>query len=176
MARPSRSVARGCDWWRGLGQLGDGTITLRELRAPDAPSSLGMAAVFFALNSGLTSIALALETGASPFQVWRGHARYLAVNYYAAASLATLAVGNGSGVNFTVVGLVVPLLILSYVAYREASTRIDKAHRHVGEVEHLYHAAVEMLAIAVDTNDQITHAHSPRPTAYARRGEGARHH
>jgi putative nucleotidyltransferase with HDIG domain len=125
-------------------------------------ASLGMAAVFFTLNSGLTSIAIALENGTSLYEVWRGHARYLAINYYAAASLATLAVGNGSGLNLTVVGLVVPLLILSYVTYREASTRVDEAHRHVGEVEHLYHAAVEMLAIAVDTKDQVTHGHIRR--------------
>jgi putative nucleotidyltransferase with HDIG domain len=129
-------------------------------------ASLGMAAVFFALNSGLTSIAVALENGTSPYEVWRGHARYLAINYYAAVSLATLAVGNGSGLNFVALGLVAPLLILSYVAYREASTRIDEAHRHVGKVEHLYQATVEMLAIAVDTKDQVTHGHVRRVQRY----------
>ena len=125
-------------------------------------ATIGMAAVFFVLNSSLTAVALALENGASAYDVWRAHAWYLAINYYAAASLATLAVGNASGLNLAAVGLVAPLLILSYVAYQGASRRIDEAHQHVCEVEHLYHAAVEMLAIAVDAKDQVTHGHIRR--------------
>ena len=132
-----------------------GTLTL-------VVATLAMTAVFFVLNSGLTSIALALENGTSPYEVWRGHAWYLAINYYAAASLAALAVGNGSHLNLAATGLIAPLLILSYVAYQEASTRVDEARRHVGEVEHLYYAAVEMLAIAVDAKDQVTHGHIRR--------------
>jgi putative nucleotidyltransferase with HDIG domain len=124
-------------------------------------ATIAMAAVFFGLNSGLTAIAVALETHVSPFDVWRRHAWYLAMNYYAAASLATLAVGQGS-INAAVVGLVAPLLMLSYVAYTEASGRVDEAQRHVGEVERLYQASVEMLAIAVDTKDQVTHGHIRR--------------
>jgi putative nucleotidyltransferase with HDIG domain len=122
-------------------------------------ATAGMATVFFVLNSALTSVAIALEIRTSPYEVWRRHAWFLGVNYYAAASFATLAVGHGSTLNVAVVGLVAPLLILSYVAYREASTRVDEVHRHVGEVEHLYRAAVEMLTIAVDAKDQVTHGH-----------------
>jgi len=131
-------------------------------------ATIAMAAVFFVLNSGLTALALALESGASPYEVWRRHAWYLAVNYYAAASLAALAVGHGSPIDPNVVGLVAPLLILSYVAYREASTRVDEAHRHVRELEHQYQAAVEMLAIAVDAKDQVTHGHIRRVQRYTR--------
>jgi putative nucleotidyltransferase with HDIG domain len=126
------------------------------------PATFVMAAVFFAMNSGLTAIAVALESGASPFAVWRSHAAYLVVNYQAAAALASLAVSTGPRINLSVAGLVAPLLLLSYVAYREASTRIDEAHRHVSDVERLYRASVEMLAIAVDAKDQITHGHIRR--------------
>jgi len=126
------------------------------------PAAVAMAGVFFLFNSGLTAIAVALESGASPFELWRSHAWYLAVNYHAAASVATLAVSSGARINFAVVGLVGPLLVLSYVAYREASTRADEAHRHVADVEHLYRASVEMLAIAVDAKDQVTHGHIRR--------------
>ncbi len=125
-------------------------------------ASLAMAALFFALNSGLTAIALALESGASASAVWRRHARSLAVNYYAAASIAALAVNEGGGVDFGAVALIVPLLILSYVAYQEASTRVDEAQRHVDDLERLHHAATEMLAIAVDSKDQVTHGHIRR--------------
>jgi len=126
------------------------------------PAAVAMAGVFFAFNSGLTAIAVAVENDISPYQVWKSHAWYLAVNYHAAASVATLAVSGGSRINFGVVGLVGPLLVLSYVAYREASTRVDEAHRHVTDVERLYRASVEMLAIAVDAKDQVTHGHIRR--------------
>jgi putative nucleotidyltransferase with HDIG domain len=126
------------------------------------PATVAMAAVFFALNSGLSAVAVALENGTSAYHIWRGHAWYLGVNYHAAASIATLAVSNESRINFGVVGLVAPLLVLSYVAYRESSRRVGEAQRHVAEVEHLYRASVEMLAIAVDAKDQVTHGHIRR--------------
>jgi putative nucleotidyltransferase with HDIG domain len=126
------------------------------------PATIAMAAAFFACNSGLSAIAVALEDGTSAYEFWRSHAWYLGVNYYAAASLAALAVSSGPRINFGVAGLVAPLLLLSYVAYREASSRVDEAHRHVEGIERLYRASVEMLAIAVDAKDQVTHGHIRR--------------
>jgi len=101
-------------------------------------ATIGMALVFFLLNSGLTAIAVALESEWSAYDVWRRHAMPLAINYYSAAAVASLAVVNGRAIDFQIVGLVVPLLVLSYLAYMEASRRIDEAHRHVEEVERLY--------------------------------------
>ncbi len=126
------------------------------------PATVAMAGAFFALNSGLNAIAVALENHTSAYRAWRTHAWYLAINYDAAASLATLAVAGPSTINFSVVGLAAPLLLLSYVAYREASVRSDQSRRHVEHVERLYRASVEMLAIAVDAKDQITHGHIRR--------------
>jgi putative nucleotidyltransferase with HDIG domain len=126
------------------------------------PATIAMAATFFALNSGLSALAVALESGASAYQVWKGHALYLAVNYHAAASLATMAVGTGPRINFSAAALAAPLLVLSYVAYREASSRADETRLHIADVERLYRASVEMLAIAVDAKDQVTHGHIRR--------------
>jgi len=125
-------------------------------------ATVAMAATFFVLNSGLSAVAVSLENGSSAFQFWRGHAWYLAVNYYAAASLAALAVNSGARINFGVATLALPLLLLSYVAYQEAAARVDETKRHLRDVEHLYRASVEMLAIAVDAKDQVTHGHIRR--------------
>jgi putative nucleotidyltransferase with HDIG domain len=126
------------------------------------PPALAMTATYFLLNSGLQAAAVAIEARVSAVGVWRQHALYLAINYYAAASLATLAVQNSSGLNLQVLGLVVPLLMLSYAAYKAAASRIEDAHQHVSEVEQLYQATVETLAIAVDAKDQVTHGHIRR--------------
>ncbi len=135
--------------------------------APVHPSSyllpaLAMAATYFLLNSLLQAIAVAIESGESVFAVWGQHALYLGINYYAAASLATIAVENASTVNLEVIGLVVPLLVLSYAAYKAAASRIEDADKHIDEVQRLYQATVETLAIAVDAKDQVTHGHIRR--------------
>lgn len=123
--------------------------------------TVAMTTTYFLLNSLLQSVAISLESRVSTFEVWRSHALYIGMNYYAAASLAALAVQN-SRMNLEVFGLVAPLLLLSYGAYRAAASRVADARRHVQEVEQLYQAAVETLAIAVDAKDQVTHGHIRR--------------
>jgi signal transduction histidine kinase/ActR/RegA family two-component response regulator len=103
--------------------------------------ALAMAATYFVLNSVLQAMAVAFESRGSILAVLKEHALYLGINYYAAASLATLAVENGSGVNLTVVGLAAPLLLLSYAAYKSAASRMEDAQRYIAKVEHLKEAA-----------------------------------
>ncbi len=122
--------------------------------------TVAMAATYFASNSLLTAVAVALESGRPVGTNWKNQALYLAMNYYAAASIAVLVFETRAGLN--VIGLVVPLLALSYAAYQAAASRVEDASRHLREVEGLYHATVETLAIAVDTKDQVTHGHMRR--------------
>jgi hypothetical protein len=123
------------------------------------PAGIAMAASYFLINSTLTALAIALETGGSAFALWQRHALYLGINYYAPASLAILAVRDTSGINLDVVGLTLSLLVLSYVAYKTAASRVMDAEQHLSDVERLYQATVQTLAIAVDAKDQVTHGH-----------------
>lgn len=124
------------------------------------PATVAMAAAYFLLNSVLIAAAMALEMKTALGPLWRQHALYLAMNCYAAASIAVLVFATEGGVN--VIGLVVPLVALSYVAYKAVVNRIVDADLHVDEVERLYRATVETLAIAVDAKDQVTHGHIRR--------------
>ena len=121
--------------------------------------TVAMALVYFALNSSLTSIAVALESGGSPVPIWRENALPLALNYYAAASVASLVVKTGSGLDFGLIGLMAPLLALSYGAYRAVVNRERDATRHLQEVNTLYRASVELLA-AKDAAEQANVAKS----------------
>ncbi|MGC4084967.1 MAG: HD-GYP domain-containing protein [Vicinamibacterales bacterium] len=125
------------------------------------PSML-MAGAYFASNSLLTSAAVAIESRMPVLEVWKGHALYTAMNYYAAASVAVLVFKSDGGLNIGVVGLVAPLLAVSYAAYKSAASRIEDTQRHLAEVEGLYKATVETLAMAVDAKDQVTHGHIRR--------------
>ncbi len=63
--------------------------------------------------------------------------------------------------------LTVLAVVLTCLAYREATTRVADAQRHVGEVTHLYQATVEMLAVAVESKDRSTHGHVCRVQRHA---------
>jgi putative nucleotidyltransferase with HDIG domain len=158
VAEPAISIAGAAGAFytaQGLvaGWAGHGSWTL-------LPPTVAMAAAYFGLNSLLLATAMALEKAVPLGQLWRQHALYLAMNCYAAASIAVLVFATEGGVN--VIGLVVPLVALSYVAYKAVVNRIEDADHHVNEVEGLYRATVETLAIAVDAKDQVTHGHIRR--------------
>jgi putative nucleotidyltransferase with HDIG domain len=127
-----------------------------ELLLPTA----AMATTYFVLNSVLISTAVAIENALPLGAVWKSHSLYVAMNYYAAASIAVLVFATDGGLN--VAGLVVPLLALSFAAYQAVAHRMEDSARHVREVERLYRATVETLAIAVDAKDQVTHGHIRR--------------
>ena len=82
-------------------------------------------------------------------------------------AMATLTVRSLSEVDLGLLGLGVLLIVLSVVAYRTAASRLEEANRHLLEVEHLYEATVETLAIAVDAKDHVTHGHIRRVQRYA---------
>ena len=121
-----------------------------------------MTATYLALNCGFTAFLLAAETRSNAVAVWNQHAPILGVNYYAAASLAALGVAGGPNLSLAVIGMAVPLLALSYVAHHEAASRVEQSDRHVENLERLYQATIEALAIAVDVKDQVTHGHIRR--------------
>ena len=114
------------------------------------------------LNSGLSADCGGARKRRLGLRVLARSRAYLAVNYYAAASLATLAVSSGS----------------SYQLYcrrsrgsaahpvvRRVSGSVEsrrRAHQHVARSSTCTSASTEMLAIAVDAKDQVTHGHIRR--------------
>jgi putative nucleotidyltransferase with HDIG domain len=126
-----------------------------------------MTGAYFLVYSVLMSAGTALESGASVYATWRQTALLLAVRQYSAASLAVLAGAGVRAFDPAVFGLVAPLLVLSYAAYREAATRVQVSQQHVKDLEHLYQATVETLAVAMDAKDQVTHGHIRRVQRHA---------
>ena len=62
----------------------------------------------------------------------------------------------------TALGIIVPLLVISYLTYKTSLGRIEDAHRHVEEVNQLYLSTIETLATAIDAKDQVTSGHIRR--------------
>lgn len=126
-----------------------------------------MAGVYFLLNSGLTAIAVAFETNQSPYRVWREHFMWLSLNYFGGASVALLLALNWPTLNWGALGVVVPLVVISWFTFKASMDRVDDANQHLTELNRLYLSTVETLAMAIDAKDQITHGHIRRVQCYA---------
>ena len=121
----------------------------------------------FLLNSGLISVAISFERKQSAFRIWREQFLWLSLNYFGGASVAAVLVVYAKEMDWAVVGIIVPLLAISYLTFRTTLGRLDDANSHLRQMNHLYLSTIETLAMAVDAKDQVTHGHIRRVQRYA---------
>jgi len=125
------------------------------------------AVVYLCANIGLTGLALAANTGRSPFGRWFRELPWLWLNYVGGAALALIVASTGEFVWYAV-ALTIPVLSLIYFTFHRTATGVEEARRHIQEVNDLHLSTVETLALAVDAKDQITHGHIRRVQRNAR--------
>ena len=138
---------------------------------PDIYSIIGPLAAFalthFILNSWFIALAVAFETRRPPLVVWRRGFLWLSVNYFGAASVCALLVLSTRDVDPIYVGILIPLLLTLYYAFKIPMARVEDANQHLAQVNTLYMSTIETLAMAVDAKDQVTHGHIRRVQTYA---------
>jgi putative nucleotidyltransferase with HDIG domain len=120
------------------------------------------ALTYFLLNSWLVTFALALEKRQPPFNIWRDNFLWLSVNYFVGGSVAGLLVTYSREIDLTTLGIIVPLLFISYLTFKASLGRIEDANQHLSRVNKMYLSTIETLAMAIDAKDQITHGHIRR--------------
>jgi diguanylate cyclase (GGDEF)-like protein/putative nucleotidyltransferase with HDIG domain len=150
-------------WQQPLPLFGNPTLDVSEILLPLAL----LASVYFLLNSGVITIAIALDKRVRPLAIWREHFALLSLNYFGGASVAALLVNYSRDVNFKQLVLMVPLLVVTYLTFRWQIGRLVLAHRHLTALNNLYMSTIETLAMAIDAKDQITHGHIRRVQLYA---------
>lgn len=126
-----------------------------------------LTAVHFTLNSGLVAVALGSERNESAFAIWRRIFPWLSINYFGGASVAALLVSYTRSVDLSALGIIVPLVVISYLTYKTALGRVEDALTHVDQVNKLYLSTIETLATAIDAKDQVTHGHIRRVQRFA---------
>ena len=125
------------------------------------------ALVYFALNSGFTAVAIALEKRTSPVAVWRSHFAMVSLNYFASGSVAFLLVLLTQYLNVIALVAVIPLLAVMNLAMRSWTGRLEDANRHVAKVDSLYLSTIEALSTAIEAKDGVTSSHIHRVQHYA---------
>lgn len=126
-----------------------------------------LASVYFLVNTWLVAIALSIERRTNVGRLWLETFPFFALNYFGGVSVAALLVSYTKSVDLAAVGIILPLLVISYLTYRSSLGRVADAQRHVDQVNELYMSTIETLAMAVDAKDQITHGHIRRVQVYA---------
>ncbi len=131
---------------------------------------LTLAVLYFLLNSILVAWAVAFERRVSALTVWRNNFLWLSLNYFSGASVAVLLLPylQPDTQEFArVIGIILPLLLISYLTFKTAMGRVDDANLHLKELNRLYLSTIETLAMAIDAKDQITHGHIRRVQIHA---------
>ena len=128
---------------------------------------MGCAVLYFLVNTALIAGAVWSSGGQFPLGQWRRNLPAVSVNFFLGGSIAIFMVAFADGINLAVVGIIVPILLVSYYTFRTSMGRLEDANRHVRHINELYLSTIEALAMAVDAKDQITHGHIRRVQVYA---------
>jgi len=144
----------------------DPGFEIKELLGP----LLAFATTYFLANTALIAVAISLEQGLEPFNLWRNNFLSLWLNFFSGASIAALLVSFGTKGGANALGaiwVVLPLLGISHFTYKSSMARIEDANKHVDQLNTLYLSTIETLAMAIDAKDQITHGHIRRVQTFA---------
>ena len=131
------------------------------------PALVLFALTYFALNSWLITLVIAIERHLNPIKVWSNNFVWLSLNYFGGASVAFLFVGFNRTIDLGYVGVIVPLLLVLYFTFKTTMGRVEDADKHVEQLNRLYMSTIETLAMAIDAKDQVTHGHIRRVQAHA---------
>ena len=121
-----------------------------------------MVGSYFAINSGLVAVAIALRTGERPWRIWHAHFMWHGLGYGAAGSIALLLVIALRQAHFSALLVLPPVVIVAYLMLRSSFGRLEDAKRHVERVDRLYLSTIESFATAIDAKDETTHGHVRR--------------
>jgi putative nucleotidyltransferase with HDIG domain len=127
----------------------------------------GLGFLYFVFNSCLIAGAMATDKGSAAIRMWRRNLPAVSINYFVGSCIAMFVTAYAAEINLAVLGIIVPILLVSYFTFRTSMGRLEDANRHVRHINELYLSTIEALAMAVDAKDQITHGHIRRVQVYA---------
>ncbi len=147
----------------GAQPLSSLSVGLGELLVP----LLLLTTSYFVTNGVLSGTAMWFETRMNPLRILRDQFVHTGLNYFASCSFVVLLVLNLDNLTFAVVGVFIPLLVLSYASSRLSTVRVEEANGHLNELRQLYLSTIEALALAIDAKDQVTSGHIRRMQLYS---------
>jgi hypothetical protein len=111
--------------YQGL-RTGDTPATSSTLNSLLLPL-LGLALSYFAFNTGMVALAMSFERRVPFLLLWRTSFLWFGLNYLGGASFAALIVSYRQQFDFTMLGVIIPLLVITYLTFRTSLGRLEDA-------------------------------------------------
>lgn len=146
----------------------------------------GMAQALLAFSIPLVALALAhyslhiivlvlmsLARGRRARQVVRDTLPWEPVTYLACATVAGMVnyavVHKGLVITAVIMVLVLPVPVIIYYTFKTYHDKLGEQQHHYHELTGIYDSILEMLAMAIDAKDDVTHDHIQRVKLFAKR-------
>jgi putative nucleotidyltransferase with HDIG domain len=166
VAAPAIALRLASEAFFGMSGAVPGHITRHDIGHLTIPI-FALALLYFVVNTVLVACALSFERQESAISIWWTHFPQVSITYFVGSSVAMLVVAYTERIDGTVVGIILPLLVIWHLTFKRSMGRLEDASRHVAQMNELYLSTIETLAMAVDAKDQVTHGHIRRVQVYA---------
>ena len=126
-----------------------------------------LALIHYLLSASLVCLVNALRSGNGLIKTWRESFLWTWMSYFAGAIAACVIVKLMTVISFYAFMVAVPVLVATFLTYKNYLEKVQSSIRHVEEITDLHLRTIEALAIAIDAKDEVTHDHVHRVQVYA---------
>jgi len=116
----------------------------------------------YLVNSSITATAVALFRGFSVARTWIDNYLWTSPAFFIGAATAGVICKAITIFGFYSFVMSIPILFLTYVAYRSFLGRMETSHKHIEGLTKLHLATVESLTMAIDAKDDLSRGHIQR--------------
>ncbi|HTG16478.1 MAG TPA: HD domain-containing phosphohydrolase, partial [Blastocatellia bacterium] len=131
-----------------------------------------LALVYYTLNILLLTVILVARTRFR-WEIVRDTLPWEPITYFAYATIAGVVsyvlVHKGVITTLVIMVLVMPIPIIIYYTFKTYHDKLGEQENHYKELTNIYDSILEMLAMAIDAKDDVTHDHIQRVKLFARR-------
>jgi len=121
-----------------------------------------IALVSYAVNSSIAATAVAFSRGRVVLRTWLEDYMWTSPAFFIGAVAAGFVCKAITVFGFYSLVMSVPILVLTYIAYRKYLGRVETSNLHIEGLTKLHLATVESLTMAIDAKDELSRGHIQR--------------
>lgn len=116
----------------------------------------------YVVNSAMAATAVALFRGRGVVRTWLEDYLWTAPAFFIGAIAGGLISKSITVFGFYSFAISIPILLLTYIAYRKYLGRVETSNQHIEGLTKLHLATVESLTMAIDAKDELSRGHIQR--------------